>query len=114
LKKITSLGEIERITGGNPVIIKELLAIFIKEASLQMQKMQEYLADSNFTELKNVAHKMKSSLTLIGMDKYRLIAEELENEAGDDPKTTKKQIIELVIVYTRAITELKIKLQELS
>lgn len=114
MKKITSLYEIEKITGSNATTLKELLTVFIKEGSIQIQKLQTYLSDGNLQELKNTAHKIKSSFLLIGLDVYKYLAEEIEREAEKDLKKTKQQVLELIIVYNRALTELKNKLEELS
>ncbi len=113
MKKIISLHHLEKITDGNEAILKELLTVFIKEGSIQIQKLQTYLSDGNLQELKNVAHKIKSSLKLIGLDAYRNLAEEIEKEAEKDLQKTKQQALELVTVYTHALTELKNKLEEL-
>jgi HPt (histidine-containing phosphotransfer) domain-containing protein len=111
LKKIISLQEIEKITDGNSETMKELLNVFIKEASSQIQTLQEHLFNANFDGVKNVAHKTKSSFTLIGLNEYRPLAEELEQDAGKDIKRTKKLVAELIIIYSRAISELKTKLR---
>ena len=114
MKKITSLHEIEKITNGNQATLKELLAVFIKEGTLQVQKLQAYLNDGNLQELKNTAHKIKSSLLLIGLGSYRTMAEEIEQGAEKNLQKTKQQVLELIILYTRALAELKITLEELA
>jgi len=114
LKKLTSLHEIEKITNGDKQTMKELLEIFMKEASVQIQGLHDCHQNTNWNELKKTAHKVKSSLLLIGMGIYKPIAEDLENSAGADPEKTKKQVTELTDVYSKAIDELKIKIKELS
>jgi HPt (histidine-containing phosphotransfer) domain-containing protein len=114
VKKITSLREMEKLTAGNVITLQELLTVFIKEGSSQVQKLHGFLTDENLQEIKNTAHKIKSSLSLIGMETYRPIAEEIEQGGEKDLKKTKQQVLELTIVYKQALEELKIKLEELS
>jgi HPt (histidine-containing phosphotransfer) domain-containing protein len=114
LKYLTSLHELEKITAGDKALLKELLTIFIQEASVQIEKMQNSLDTGNIQELKHVAHKVKSSVTLIGMNTYRAIAEKIEMEGEKDPGKTRQEAIGLISAYTRALAELKIKLEEIS
>jgi HPt (histidine-containing phosphotransfer) domain-containing protein len=114
VKKLTSLTEIEKITDGNKETLKELLVVFLKEGSSQIQKLQTYLDDGNLQELKNTAHKIKSSFLLIGMDVYKPVAERIEREAEKNVKKTKKEVVELITLYKQALEELKTKLEELS
>ena len=114
MKNITSLIEIEKITNGNAATLKELLTVFIQESTYQIEKLQNYLSDGNLKELKNTAHKIKSSLLLIGMDAYKPLAEKIEIGAEKDNDKTKQKVEELIRVYSRALAELKIKLEELA
>lgn len=94
--------------------MKELLTIYIRENSLSIQKLQEQRAAENWNELKRAAHKLKSSLALIGLNDARAQAEELEHYAGDDPAKTKKFIEDLTSTLKQVIVEMEIKLKELS
>jgi HPt (histidine-containing phosphotransfer) domain-containing protein len=114
MKKLTSITEIEKITDGNKETLKELLIVFLKEGSSQIQKLETYLNDGNLQELKNTAHKVKSSFLLIGMDAYKPVAERIEREAEKNVKKTKKEVAELIALYTQALEELKINLEGLS
>ena len=114
MKKISSLQEIEKITGGDVNTLKELLIVFIEEALKQIQKLEAYSQTKDIQELKNTAHKMKSSFILIGLNSYNPIVEEIEMIGEKDPQKTAKQVAELLLVYTQAIKELKGKLKELS
>jgi HPt (histidine-containing phosphotransfer) domain-containing protein len=111
VEKITSLHEIEKITATNAVAKKELLTVFIEEASLQIIKLKDFLNDGNLPELINTAHKIKSSLLLIGMDAYKPLAERIEQ--SDATKKITDDVLELIKIYTRAVEELKTELKAL-
>lgn len=114
MKKVTSLSKIENITGGDKASMQELLSVFMEEASLQVQKLQAYLSNGNLEELKHTAHKVKSSFLLIGLDKYKPLAEKIEEKAGENLKKTKEEVTELISIYTQAISELKTNLEKFS
>lgn len=113
MANITSLHEIEKLTQGDKKILQEFLEIFIREGSLQAEKLQGYLDTHDHVDLRNTAHKLKSSLMIIGLDFYRPLAEDIEMNAGKDPTKTKQQVLELMIVYKRALSELRIRLEEI-
>lgn len=106
-KKIISLRQIENLTNGDPLAIKELLAIYSKEAAKQIRKMEDSFAAGSWDELKSVAHKMKSSLALVGMEAHRAMAEEVELTAGLDLQKTQNQVNELLSAYRQALAELE-------
>lgn len=112
MKKITSLHELEKITGGDTPALKELLSVFINEGSVQIQKMQNYLSDGNLPELSNTAHKIKSSLLLVGMDVYKPLAEKIERST--EAKTNTADVLKLIKIYTKALEELKTELKTLT
>jgi HPt (histidine-containing phosphotransfer) domain-containing protein len=112
-KKLISLRQIENITNSDPAAMKELLAIFTKEAARQIQRMENSFGTKNWDELKSVSHKMKSSLALIGLDAHRRLAETVELTAGNDPKKTKNQVNELLEAYRQALTELQATAKDL-
>jgi HPt (histidine-containing phosphotransfer) domain-containing protein len=113
MPNITSLHEIEKLAQGDKKILQEFLEIFVKEGSLQVQKLQKYLDTRDHIDLRNTTHKLKSSLMIIGLDFYRPLAEDIELNGEKDPTKTKQQVLELMIVYKRALSELKMKLEEL-
>lgn len=114
MKKLISLTEIEKITAGNTETLKELLSVFITESTLQIQKLQTHLTEGDLRELKNSAHKIKSSFMLIGLEKYRSLAEKIERSEEKNSKNLGAEVMELISIYTQAVEELKIKLKELS
>ena len=114
MKKITSLEEIERITNSDPNILKEFIKIFISETSLRIVEIREHLNNNNWSELKKLAHKIKSSLLMVKMTPYVPIAQELEQNAGANPEKAKEQIDILIIALTQAISELENDLKDLS
>ena len=56
-------------TGGDISIIKEIIGIFKDQVADSNVKMLELYEQKNYEELGHLAHKMKSSVAILGMDK---------------------------------------------
>ena len=56
-------------TGGDISIIKEIIGIFKDQVADSNIKMVELFEQKNYEELGHLAHKMKSSVAILGMDK---------------------------------------------
>ncbi len=114
MKTNISFTEIEKITAGNAQALKELLKIFVNENTKNVKKLEEYLATENWDELKKTAHKIKSSLALVGMMDYHALAEDLEKTAGTNVADTKKKIAQVTEACQNAINQTEIKLKQLA
>jgi len=70
--KIYSSGDVE--------FEKELVDEFLKETHIQLSKMKECIDLRDFVEIKNAAHKMKSSVDMFGLFKIKMkLIEIIEN-----------------------------------
>ena len=109
-----SFTQIEKITAGDPQVMKQLLEIFVRENTLALAKIEECLAGGNWSELKKTAHKLKSSLALIGLSDARALAEELEQDAGTDLQQTKKIVLEIKTICLTVVEEINKKIKALT
>ncbi|HXB39895.1 MAG TPA: Hpt domain-containing protein [Bacteroidia bacterium] len=112
MASVVSFTEIEKITSGDAPAMKQLLQVFIKETTLNTQKMQEYLNAENWEELKKTTHKLKSSLALVGLADYRTLAEDIEKTAGADIESTQKKTAQLTEACQSVIYQTEKKLKE--
>jgi HPt (histidine-containing phosphotransfer) domain-containing protein len=108
-----SYTDIERITQGDPRVTKDLLNVFIKQNLDNADKIKEYGAAGQWDLLRKVAHKLKSSLALVGLTEHREMAEQLERYAGEDPVATQRMVQELSLAILQVIAELTEKLKTL-
>jgi len=111
---LVSFTEIEKITGGNPQVMKELLGIFVKQNGANVQDIEKLFAAQNWNDLKKMAHKLKSSLALVGLPQHRALAEELEHTAGNEIAQTTKLVKELTEATRKVIAEIELKLKEIA
>lgn len=109
-----TIRELEKITDGNAAALVELLEIFITESTRQIKELENFLADGDLKPVNNTAHKIKSSLTLLGLDAYRPLAEKIERATEASMPGIKEEVITLISICKKLHEELKIKLKELS
>ena len=114
MTKTAAFKELDKLTGGDAGVMKELLTIFIRENLLRINTIKACQDSKNWKELKRTAHKIKSSFALIGMMQHRALAEELEQVAGDDRVCTDKLIVKLLKACQEAIDHVQKKLKEIS
>ncbi len=91
--------------------MRDLITAFISENSRTRQKLDEEYGKKNWHELQRTAHKLKSSLALVGLEEQRAKAEELESMAGTDLSKTKELVDELSETLRQAIHEMEEKLR---
>ncbi|MGZ3864917.1 MAG: Hpt domain-containing protein [Bacteroidia bacterium] len=109
-----TIQELEKITDGNTTALVELLEIFLKESDLQIRQLENFLTDGNIHPVKNTAHKIKSSLSLLGLDAFRPLAEKIERADESITPTFREDVVSLIKLCKETHEQLKIKLKEFS
>jgi HPt (histidine-containing phosphotransfer) domain-containing protein len=81
--KFINMEYLDSVSGGDPGIINEILAIF-KEQSVEIyNEMKSHLASKNYTALGLLAHKAKSSVAIMGMNELANMLKTFELQARD-------------------------------
>ena len=81
--KIIDLNYLSAIAKGNRDFVKEMVSIFLADNPLELKSLENSIKEPNFEKIRSVAHKLKSTLPFIGIDK--LIGKEvleIESMAG--------------------------------
>ncbi len=78
MKKKDYLKGIKDAVGGNRHYILELLEIFVKDLPQTLDRLQELYNTNRFEEIQHVAHRVKSTLLWMSLDKAAVVAAELE------------------------------------
>jgi HPt (histidine-containing phosphotransfer) domain-containing protein len=55
------------MSGGSPEIVKEMIGIFIDQANEYVRDMRLHLDNKDYLALGKLAHKAKSSISIMGM-----------------------------------------------
>lgn len=114
MKKLISLTEIKRVTGDDNNLLKEIIHAFTIMLSDMIEKINEACKEKNTIEVKNIAHKMKSSLTYFGMNEQRSKAHDIETCVETDFPKASGLISEITSDSTHAIAELNLILKEMN
>lgn len=113
MKEAVSFDYINELTLGDRVLTRDLLTVFITQNEQNIAVIRQSLDTHDWRELQKVAHKIKSSLALVGMTANRVLAEELERTAGEDAVRTRKLAAQIISATTSAIDEIRRKLKKL-
>ncbi len=72
---------LEKVSGNNKSFIKEIAEAFLKSIPTSIQELDKYSDNENWIELARVAHKIKPSITLLGVRNLKDKIVNLEEEA---------------------------------
>jgi|ERR1035437_3515105 HPt (histidine-containing phosphotransfer) domain-containing protein len=106
---ITDLAYLRNMSGDNPDIIKEMIGIFIEQAEEYIRDMKKNLEDKNYDAIGKLAHKAKSSISIMGMNDLAADMKTLELLAKEEKEKENYPVfIDKFVSQTQlAITELK-------
>ena len=72
---------LEKVSGNNKSFIREIAEAFIKSIPTSIQELDKHSENENWVELARVAHKIKPSITLLGVHSLKDKIVRLEDEA---------------------------------
>ncbi len=65
--KLLDLSYLEQVCSGNKAMVTKMIDLFVQQTPLQMEQLRKLSAAGDWHEFFNVAHKMKSSLSMMGV-----------------------------------------------
>ncbi len=69
-EKITDLSYLVRLSNGNKVFVKEMINLFLSENPEEIKSLETAIRDKDYDTIKATAHKLRSTIPFIGIDKY--------------------------------------------
>ena len=84
-----NLSYLKEMTGGNQALVQEMIDIFKDQVAEFSHNMEEYLNKKDYTSLGNLAHKAKSSISIMGLDDLSSDMKVLETLAKEGKETEK-------------------------
>lgn len=111
----TDLTYLRSVTGNEPMIIKEMLELFIAQIPEFSDNMNRFLEEKKFIELGKEAHKAKSSVMVVGMDELAkdLKTLQLLTQDGKGEETYADSVKKFIHQCQAAVTELEEELTKL-
>jgi len=88
----------------------KIFKLFKVEIGNVLKKMNLALKDKNFNELADLAHKAKSSVSILGMDSTSIKMKELETDvkSGIKQETYTKRVEEFIYICNEALKEIEL------
>jgi HPt (histidine-containing phosphotransfer) domain-containing protein len=88
-----NLSYLKEMTGGNQELVHEMIDIFKDQVEEFSHNMDEYLNKKDYISLGKLAHKAKSSISIMGLDELSGDMKELENLTKSGEKTEKYPVL---------------------
>lgn len=111
INKQYDLAYLKNMSGNNEEFIKEMLQTFIQSIPNLLKEMEDSLSLSDFVQLGRIAHQIKPSMTLLGIDHLKESAVQIESIA----KNSKAPSLELqlnVVEFTQTCRDIISDLEE--
>jgi HPt (histidine-containing phosphotransfer) domain-containing protein len=104
----TDLSYLKEMSGGNDELILEMIGIFRDQVKEFLQGMEEHLEKKEYELLGKLAHKAKSSISIMGLNELAIELKSLELKAKTGVDTEKYPAIidRFRIETTEAVIEL--------
>jgi PAS domain S-box-containing protein len=110
-KKVINLEYLSNIMSGKKDLIRETIEIFVKQAGEDLPVINQAIDKIDYLTVKRFAHRMKSTITMMGINSLSPVLEEMET-LGNEKKNMEriKELNEkLNATYTQALEEIKIE-----
>ena len=106
-KNVSDLAYLSEIMGGKKDLIKEIMDVFLKQIPEELQSMNEAIAKTDYAIIKNIAHTMKSSVSIMGVSALTPVLQEMEDSGAMavDIEKIKTLNLELNLICKQAIEE---------
>jgi HPt (histidine-containing phosphotransfer) domain-containing protein len=107
--KFIKMEYLDSVSEGDPEIIREILLIFKDQAIEMYNEMILRLSEKNYPLLGFLAHKAKSSVSIMGMDDLALMLKTFERQAkeGKDYELYESYIARFKAETDEAVKELE-------
>lgn len=86
MEKLTDINYLKQVAGGDESIMGKAIKKFIEATPEMIDKMQEALREKDYPLLAKVAHKLKSSVALMGMDDGLRTVKSIEMMAKEEER----------------------------
>lgn len=104
------LSYLREMSGGNKDLVLEMITIFESQVVEFGQSMDQLLADKQYESLGKLAHKAKSSVSIMGLEQLAQQLKDLENATreGKNIETYAAIVSAFKLETTEAVRELKL------
>jgi len=106
-KNVCDLSYLTAMTGGKQKAIREIMDVFLKQINQEVTTFNKAVAKTDYEGIKNCAHKMKSSASVMGIHSLTPVLKEVEDlaEAETGIEKIKKLNVKFNVICKHAIEE---------
>ena len=113
--KITNLGYLKKISDNNRDFIVDMISSFIEQTPRDIRKLKSAAAAEDWEEVANVAHKIKPSITFMGIESIKRSISDIQEMARSGNTDGLPDLVAKIDRVTRlAFYELQKELEQLS
>ena len=107
-ENVCDLSYLNEMMGGKKHLILEIMETFLSQIPDELKSMNEAISNIKYSAIKNLAHTMKSSVSIMGIEILRPVLQEMENLGGMETNLEKitKLNIQLNSICKQAINEI--------
>lgn len=108
--KCTDLADLTRRTKSNPLLIKEMISLFLEQTPVLIKTMKQNLIDKDWISLGSAAHKMIPSFSIMGINtESETMARQIQKYTGENLHLEKipDLVLRLEKICDQACTELE-------
>ncbi len=111
VKKVVNLDYLVDIMNGKKELILETIDIFIKQAAEDLPIITTAIEKSDYPTVKRFAHRMKSTITMMGIQSLASVLSEMEMLGKEQMNLERIRILneKLNATYSQALEEIKIE-----
>lgn len=104
-----SIDKLENMSGGNEMLSRKLVSVFIKNTSESLDLMEQKLETKEYAEVQKIAHKLKPSFDMMGVDVAYQQALELEefSEPDNNLAVFQSHVQELKTIVQQVVKHLR-------
>jgi HPt (histidine-containing phosphotransfer) domain-containing protein len=81
--KYVSWNKINEVTDGNLDLISDMVEIFFQQTPVYSQQLDDLFAKKDYISLSKLAHKIKGTVSLLGINQLVVAMKEFEKNAAD-------------------------------
>lgn len=103
-----SLEYLNEVSLGDKKMIDEMIIIFLEQVPEFIEDFNKYLKQKDYKNIAKVAHKAKSSTSIVGLDELSMKLKEMEEKAelSEDEKCFKETIDLFINTCEKAVKDL--------
>ncbi|MET3029453.1 ATP-binding protein [Flavobacterium sp. UW10123] len=110
-KRIIDMSFLDEMSGGDPEFMKDMIGLFIEKIPVQSAQLEEAFKNSDYDNVKKLAHNMKSSMDIFMLQDLSNCLSIIEEEASSGEFTA--ETLDKVNIFSCGIEEVVKILKEL-